>query len=158
MGKLLSFLFGRRNSQSGGTKKARQFITEEFMKRVAEEGALAEACNRLTANPRNDLEPLPHMSTWALICEEIVDTEYEKEHYERVICELQRRNFTNDQIREMRVFAWQTAGWLNFEKMVWDWCSLDEKDILKAIEWQEKEGEITSEQRKEFEDYLHMYE
>jgi hypothetical protein len=57
----------------------------------------------------------------------------------------------------MRVFAWQTAGWFNFEKMVWDWCSLDEKDILKAIEWQEKEGEITSAERKEFEAYLHKY-
>ena len=157
MGKVLNFLFGRRNGRSGGTEKQREIITDEFLNRVAEEGALAEACNRLAANPRGDLEPLPQMSTWALICEEIVDTEYDKEYYERVICELHRRDFTDDQIKRMRVFAWKTAGWLNFEKMVWDWCSLDEKDILKAIEWQEEEGEITSEQRKEFEEFLHKH-
>ena len=28
------------------------------------------------------------------------------------------------------------SGWLNFEKMVWDWCSLDESDILRAIDLQ----------------------
>jgi hypothetical protein len=42
----------------------------------------------------------------------------------------------------MRVFAWGTAGWFNFEKMVWDWCGLDEQDLRTAIQWQVDGGEI----------------
>ena len=82
------------------------------------------------------------MSTWALVCEEVVDTEYAQEHYEGVVAELLRRGISLPELEEMRVFAWETAGWFNFEKMVWDWCSLDEQDIQKAIQWQLDEGEI----------------
>jgi len=42
----------------------------------------------------------------------------------------------------MRHFAWLTAGWLNFEKALWEWCNLDEGDIRRAIEWQRKDGLI----------------
>jgi len=86
------------------------------------------------------------MSTWALVCEEVVDTEYRPEHYERVVAELFRRGITPDLLEQMRVFAWETAGWLNFEKMLWDWCSLDDGDIQRAIDWQLKEGEIDAEE------------
>jgi hypothetical protein len=48
--------------------------------------------------------------------------------------------FGDEGIQDMRHFAWLTAGWLNFEKMLWDWCSLDETDIARAIEWQRKDG------------------
>jgi hypothetical protein len=82
------------------------------------------------------------MSTWALVCEEVVDTEYSPDHYERIAAELLRRHISITELEEMRVFAWETAGWFNFDKMVWDWCSLDEEDIQKAIKWQAEEGEI----------------
>jgi len=36
----------------------------------------------------------------------------------------------------MREFAWVTAGWLNYAKMVWDWANLDDTDIKRAINWQ----------------------
>jgi hypothetical protein len=58
------------------------------------------------------------------------------------VAELFRRHISLSDLEEMRVFAWETAGWLNFEKMVWDWCHLDEEDIKQAIEWQVKDGEI----------------
>lgn len=121
---------------------SRAVITPEFLRHVRHEGQLARAAARL----RGAYEPLAKMSTWGLVCEEIVDTEYEPPHYERVVAELFRRGITPAELEEMRVFAWETAGWLNFEKMAWDWCSLDERDIQYAIEWQHREGEITVEE------------
>jgi len=62
---------------------------------------------------------IPHwdkISTWSLVCEEVLDTEPTpgllKQYYE----ELLRRGFSNETIQEMRHFAWLTVGWLNFEK------------------------------------------
>ena len=55
------------------------------------------------------------------------------------------------------MFAWRTAGWLNFDKMVWDWCGLDEADILRAIEWQLEEGVVSSEAAKSMKDYVETY-
>jgi len=90
----------------------------------------------------------PHwnkISTWSLICKEILDTQPTpgllKQYYE----ELLRRGFTDQTIQEMRHFAWLTVGWLNFEKALWEWGHLDESDIRCAIEWQEKDGLIDSE-------------
>jgi hypothetical protein len=47
----------------------------------------------------------------------------------------------------MRAFAWHTAGWLNFAMMLWDWTSLDESDIERAIEWLQGEGQISQQER-----------
>ena len=33
----------------------------------------------------------------------------------------------------MRRFAWKTVGWLNYDKMMWEWGGLDEKDIEMAL-------------------------
>lgn len=97
------------------------------------------------------------MSTWALICEEVVDTEFQPEHYERVVAELFRRRISPDQLEQMRVFAWETAGWLNFEKMLLDWCGLDERDIQWAIDRQFEEGEIDAENHKNRLAYLQKF-
>jgi hypothetical protein len=126
-------------------KGSRTFITAKFLKRIRTKGSLAAAAERLLASTAN-YAPLPNMSTWALVCEEVVDTEYRPDHYERVVAELFRRGISRDVLDQMRVFAWETAGWLNFEKMVWDWCSLDEHDIQRAIDWQLNEGEIDVEE------------
>ncbi|QEH35589.1 hypothetical protein OJF2_41420 [Aquisphaera giovannonii] len=82
-------------------------------------------------------------STWALVCEEVLDTEHSDDWYDDIIAELRRRGFGLDQIDAMRKLAWGTAGWLNFDKMLWEWCSLDEKDIRLALDWQLREGVIT---------------
>ena len=42
--------------------------------------------------------------------------------------------------------AWETVGWLNYDKMLWEWCSLDEKDVKLALDWQLREGRITQPQ------------
>lgn len=34
----------------------------------------------------------------------------------------------------MRKLAWRTAGWFNYDMMVWDWCSMDEADMRQALE------------------------
>jgi hypothetical protein len=139
-------------------KAKRTFITEPFLAKVRTTGSLAEAMQRMKAHGEAKYEPLPKMTTWGLICEEIVDTEHRPEHYERCVAELRRRGFTDEKIHEMRDFAWRTAGWFNFEKMVWDWCALDEDDIRKALEWQEKDGEITPEERREKEGFLNRFD
>ena len=44
------------------------------------------------------------------------------------------RFLSADEIDEMRKLAWRTAGWLNYDMMVWDWCNLDESDMRRALE------------------------
>jgi hypothetical protein len=131
------------------------FITDSFLTRIRSHGALALAVSRL--RPVETYEPLSKMSTWALVCEEMVDTEHSAEHYERVLAELLRRNLGAAEIEEMRIFAWRTAGWLNFEKMVWDWCSLDETDILRAIDWQLEDGIVSVEEAASMTVYVESY-
>ena len=86
-------------------------------------------------------------STWAIVCEEVLDTTYPRAYFRQVQHELERRGISGEEYQAMRRFAWLTAGWLNFEKMLWDWCSLDEDDIRLAIEWQYTEGWISTEER-----------
>ncbi len=97
------------------------------------------------------------MSTWSLVCEEVVDTTYSDDEYEEILAELYRRGLTDSEIVQMREFAWRTAGYLNFEMMAWDWCSLNEKDIARSIGYLEEKGEITSSERIVMEQYLQRY-
>jgi hypothetical protein len=133
----------------------RTFITSEFIKKIGETGSLAEAAARLSSIDK--YKPLANMSTWALVCEEIVDTEYSSAYYERVLAELYRRGLSAVELKEMRLFAWETAGWLNFEKMLWDWVSLDESDIERAIAWQLEDHETTESQAAVMRAYLRRY-
>lgn len=133
----------------------RQFITRAFMKRIGRDGALAEAAGRLA--PVGSYAPLPKFSTWELVCEEVVDTEYAPEYYERVLAELYRRGLTPEEVTTMRVFAWETAGWLNFEQMLWEWCSLSERDIELAIAWQLEGREISARKAEQMRAYLRRY-
>jgi hypothetical protein len=91
---------------------------------------------------RNQTPQWDKLSSWSLICEELLDAEPPpgllKEYYDELI----RRGYSNEIIQEMRHFAWLTVGWLNFEKMFWEWCHLDEWDMRIAIEWQYKDGLI----------------
>jgi hypothetical protein len=90
---------------------------------------------------------LSKMSNWTLVCEEILDTEFPPVYYQKCYDELLKRGKTADEIKEMREFAWMTAGWLNYAKMLWDWINLDETDIEQAVNWQFKGRAITVEQR-----------
>lgn len=138
-------------------KLQRTFITEAFIQRIGDDGSLAHAANRIAHQPHEGIERLPHLTTWSLICEEIVDTEYNQGYYERVINELYCRGLTDSEIREMRVFGWKTAGWLNFEMMLWDWVSLDENDILRAIMWLRRRREVSRQEARSMKDYVSRY-
>jgi hypothetical protein len=72
------------------------------------------------------------MTTWEIVCEEMVDTQHPRIYFERAREELRKRGITDAEFTEMRRFAWLTAGWLNFEMMLWDWCGLDQQDIYRA--------------------------
>jgi len=98
------------------------------------------------------------LSNWAIVCEEIVDTEYSHVYYQRCYDELRRRGKSEQEIFEMRKFAWQIVGWFNFPMMVWDWVSLDESDIFTAIEWLYDYKQINQEQRIEFENFVKLHE
>ncbi|MFI5301991.1 MAG: hypothetical protein ACHREM_28200 [Polyangiales bacterium] len=136
--------------------KARELITDRFLERIRSDGALEKAASRVDASAKT-YEPLPPMTTWSLVCEECVDTEYSDEHYDRVVAELFRRGISRGELREMRVFAWETAGWLNFEQTLWDWTSLDENDIVRALSWQLDEREIDADEHARRRAYLARY-
>jgi hypothetical protein len=96
---------------------------------------------------RNATVVFTTLSTWEIVCEEVLDTVHPRIYHERAREELRRRGIRDTEYIEMRRFAWLTAGWLNFEKMLWDWCSLNEDDIYRAIEWQYSEGWISGAER-----------
>ena len=54
----------------------------------------------------------------------------------------------------MRAFAWQKAGWLNYNKMLWEWCALDEDDIRTALDFQLEDGIISPAQHEEQLSYI----
>jgi hypothetical protein len=95
---------------------------------------------------RDSLVDLSKKSNWALACEEILDTEHSHVYLRRCYEELRRRGKSDGEIQEMRRFAWHSAGWLNFPMMVWDWCSLDEKDMERAIDWLLRDRQISKEE------------
>ena len=97
-------------------------------------------------------------STWTIICEEMLDTQFPCVYFERAREELHRRAITDAEILEMRRFAWLTAGWLNFERLVWEWCNLDEKDIYFAIEQQYSGGYISGEEKERRIEYAKRYD
>ena len=97
------------------------------------------------------------LSNWEIICQEILDTEYSHVYYQKCYDELRKRGKSEQEIFEMRRLAWYTAGWLNFPMMVWDWVSLDEKDIFRAIEWLYDKKQISQEKRAEFESFVKLH-
>jgi hypothetical protein len=91
--------------------------------------------------------PSPNVSisefpAWLLVCEEVLDTVPPAGVLTAYYEELLRRGLTGDEISDMRHFAWLTAGWLNFEKMLWEWVQLDRLDVDLAIDLQLEEGLI----------------
>ena len=110
-------------------------ITQRFINGVIRDGRLTEARRRHeggTAKPSG--RDFNSQSCWGLICEEVIDTDHDPEEYDAVYSELIRRGFDCDEIDEMRRLAWRSAGWLNYDMMLWDWVSLNEDDIRTAIE------------------------
>lgn len=97
-------------------------------------------------------------STWSIVCEEVLDTQFPCVRFERAHAELRRRGISDAELVEMRRFAWLTAGWLNYEMMLWDWCQLDENDICRAIEWQFSDGWISKAEKDRRVEYAKRYD
>ena len=97
-------------------------------------------------------------SNWEIVCQQILDTKYSHIYYQKCYKELLRRGKTVQDIFEMRRFAWYTASWLNFAMMLWDWVSLDESDMLRAIAWLYEKKQNSHEKRLEFENFLELHE
>lgn len=97
------------------------------------------------------------LSNWEIVCQEILDTEFSHVYYQKCCDELRKRGKSEQDIFEMRKCAWYTAGWFNFPMMLWDWVSLDESDILRAVELLYDKKQITQEQRIEFEDFVKLH-
>ena len=96
-------------------------------------------------------------SNWEIVCEEILDTEFSHVYYQKCYEELLNRGKTEQDILEMRRVAWQTAGWLNYAMMLWDWVSLDEADMLRAVEWLYEQKQISLEKREELETFIKIH-
>lgn len=97
------------------------------------------------------------LSNWEIVCEEVLDTKHSHVYYQKCYEALQRRGKSEQEIFEMRRFAWYTVGWLNFPMMVWDWVSLDESDIFRAIELLQDRNQISQEQRLAFENFVKLH-
>lgn len=96
-------------------------------------------------------------SNWEIICQEILDTEFSHVYYQKCYQELLQRGTTEQEILEMRRVAWQTAGWLNYAMMLWDWVSLDETDMLRAVEWLFEQKQISQEKRDAFQTFIKFH-
>lgn len=86
---------------------------------------------------------LSRSTTWAIVCEEVLDTTFPRVYFDIARAELRRRGISDDEYTELRRFAWLTAGWMNSVRMLWEWQHLDEVDVRRAIEWQFREGWIS---------------
>jgi hypothetical protein len=106
---------------------------------------------------RNAKAVFTKISTWEIVCEEVLDTAHPRVYYDRARDELRHRGISDEEYDAMRRFAWLTAGWLNFEKMLWDWCSLNERDIYRAIDWQFSEGWISQAERDRCTEFAKRY-
>jgi hypothetical protein len=134
-------------------------------------GAWKDVCDQFLAKPfppqnsdfpSEELERDSHLtfsklSNWEIVCEEILDTEHSHIYYQGGYNELRKRGISEQEIFEMRKFAWQTAGWFNFPMMVWNWTGMDESDIFKAIKWLYDRKQISQEQRIEFENFVKLH-
>lgn len=107
---------------------------------------------------RDSCLTLSHLSNWEIVCQEILDTEYSHVYYQKCYEELLRRGKSEPEIFEMRRFAWYTAGWLNFAMMLWDWVSLDEADILRALDWLYDNKQISKDKQVEFQNFIKLHE
>ncbi|MEO0795376.1 MAG: hypothetical protein AAFX93_09450 [Verrucomicrobiota bacterium] len=121
------------------------FLTKSFLKDVQSSGRLLDGLawfDSRSPQQQASIEPLPNLDSWECILEEVLDTDHEPPYYGRHIKELLARGYQREDIQEMRMIAWETAGWYNFEMMAWDWCHLSESDMLIGLEDRRKQGNI----------------
>lgn len=121
------------------------FITKHFLEKMVTDGRILDGLrvlDSLGAADRSALPSLPEISSWECILEEVIDTDHDPEYYVKFVNALLERGYTRNDIDEMRLIAWETAGWFNFEMMAWDWCHLSESDMILGLKNRLKDGDI----------------
>lgn len=121
---------------------SRRFITPAFVDHIIADGRLTQARQRLERGQgvHPSTTSHAHWPHWELICEEVLDTDFDPSVYDAIYAELLRRGFCHNEIDAMRRLAWETAGWLNYDMMSWDWVRLNDGDMKKALEMQLDRG------------------
>lgn len=103
-----------------------------------------------TVDPNPDQKPQwVKFGNWALICEDVLDTEVDPRFVRMCYDELKRRGLDDTMIQEMHRVAWLTVGWLNYERMLWEWVHLDQDDVEHAIDWLHKDQLISKNEHNE---------
>lgn len=111
---------------------------------ILAQGRLTEARGRFRlglADPDKKAK-YSHRPTWQLVCEEVLDTDFDPPVYDAIYAELLRRGYDDRAIDDLRRLAWETAGWMNYDLMLWDWVDLDESDMRAALDLQRERGLI----------------
>ncbi|GEM_PF-2054936 len=125
-------------------------VTRRFIEGIIRSGRLTEARQRHESGTAVPCDwSLASRSCWSLVCEEVIDTDHEASGYDAVYGELIRRQFLPGEIDAMPRLAWKTAGWMNYDMMLWDWTGLDEADMRTALEWQLQKRRISKAQHDE---------
>lgn len=106
---------------------------------------------------RNGETDFSKLTTWEIVCEEVLDTSYPCIYFERARDELRRRGISDEEYDQMRRFAWLTAGWLNFAMNLWEWRLLTDSDIHRAIDCQFRDGWISQSDRKRLTAFANRY-
>ena len=113
------------------------FITKTLLKKIAGDGRILDGLrvlDHLSPEDQAALPSLPKLTSWECVLEEVLDTDHDPEYYARFAKELLERGYTRYDIQEMRMVAWETAGWFNFEMMAWEWCILSESDMHLGLD------------------------
>jgi len=85
---------------------------------------------------RNDL--------WSWILEPFLDTEYTAETDDRMNTLLSRHGLSKDDIKALRTEVKDQMLIYNFDTMLWEWCDLGLKDVLKAMRTKYSDEEFRS--------------
>ena len=136
------------------------FITKSFLKKISKDGRILDGLrvlDSLSVDEIAALPSLPKLTSWECILEEVIDTDHDPEYYARFANELLKRGYSRDDISSMRLIAWETAGWFNFEMMAWDWCHLSESDMVLGLKNRLKTGNIDRNRYKELKAKIKRY-
>lgn len=136
------------------------FINSKFLEKRENSGRLVDAMNlleELSETDKASLPKLPKLSSWECVLEEVLDTDHEPTYYTRFVNELYCRGYTKNDINKMRVIAWETAGWMNYEMMAWDWCHLSESDMYTGLKDRYRKGDIDEKKYEEIKRLIEYY-
>ncbi|MDR2222931.1 MAG: hypothetical protein LBE34_09335 [Flavobacteriaceae bacterium] len=82
---------------------------------------------------KNKIKIVLRPAIWDLILEPFLDTEFTEEGNKRVTRLLVKYGLTPKQINQLRDEVEIQMLKYNFDTTLWEWCSLDASDVLKAM-------------------------